>query len=194
LEEFEKVAREAATCKKCNLSKSRTNVVFGEGNIKAKVLLIGEAPGFNEDKEGKPFVGQAGKILNEVLLKIAGLERSEVYITNVVKCRPPNNREPEQEEIEACFPYLDFQIRFIKPKVIVTLGNVATSTIFSKFNLKAKSMSQIHGQLFLVSSLLYGSLRIVPTYHPATALYNPKVSETMKNDWKKIGEIVKALN
>ncbi|MBO3757749.1 MAG: uracil-DNA glycosylase [Thermoproteota archaeon] len=193
MEELEEVIREASVCKKCKLSESRTNVVFGEGSTKAKTFLIGEAPGFNEDKEGKPFVGQAGKILNETLLKIAGFERSEVYITNVVKCRPPNNREPTQEEIEACFPYLDFQIKFVKPKLIVTLGNVATSTIFSRFNLKPKPISQIHGQSFSINSLLYGSLRIVPTYHPATALYNPKVSEIMKKDWKMIGEILRSI-
>ncbi|MBO3800501.1 MAG: uracil-DNA glycosylase [Candidatus Brockarchaeota archaeon] len=180
-------------CKKCRLWENRTNVVFGEGDLNSKIILIGEAPGLNEDKEGRPFVGQAGKMLNETLLKAAGLERNQVYITNVVKCRPPKNREPFEDEVEACFPYLSIQIQFIKPKLIVTLGNIATSTLFRKFNLKFASMSQIHGKIFNVSTLSYGNLKIIPSYHPATALYNPRVLSSMMDDWKQIGEIVKTL-
>lgn len=193
LNEFEKALNEAMQCRRCRLSESRTNVVFGDGSLKADVMLIGEAPGFNEDREGKPFVGQAGKLLNETLLRAAGLERSQVYITNVVKCRPPDNREPSDDEVEACFPYLSLQIQFIKPKLIVTLGNVATITLFRKFNLKHVSMSIIHGRIFNVSTLSYGSFKIIPTYHPATALYDPRVSGVMLEDWRRIGEIVKSL-
>jgi DNA polymerase len=191
LSEFENALNEATRCRKCRLSESRTNVVFGEGDLKASVMLIGEAPGFNEDREGRPFVGQAGRFLNEVLLKAAGLERGEVYITNVVKCRPPENREPADDEVEACFPYLSVQIQFIKPKVIVTLGNVATTTLFKRFNLRLASIGSIHGRIFNVSTLSYGSFKIIPSYHPATALYNPRVSEVMVEDWVKIGETVR---
>ncbi|MBO3800407.1 MAG: uracil-DNA glycosylase [Candidatus Brockarchaeota archaeon] len=193
MNEFEKALSEVIQCKKCRLWENRTNVVFGEGDLNSKIMLIGEAPGLNEDKEGRPFVGQAGKMLNETLLKAAGLERNRVYITNVVKCRPPKNREPFEDEVEACFPYLSIQIQFIKPKLIVTLGNIATSTLFRKFNLKFASMSQIHGKICNVSTLSYGNLKIIPSYHPATALYNPRVLSLMMDDWKQIGEVVKTL-
>ncbi|MGQ9596754.1 MAG: uracil-DNA glycosylase family protein [Thermoproteota archaeon] len=191
MSEFEKVLNEAMQCRKCRLSKSRTSVVFGEGDLRAKVMLIGEAPGFNEDKEGRPFVGQAGRLLNEVLLKTAGLEREEVYITNVVKCRPPGNREPADDEMEACFPYLSAQIRFIKPMVIVLLGNIAKNTMFEKFEIRPDSMTKVHGRVFMVSTLVYGSFKMIPSYHPATALYNPDMLGTMIEDWKRIGEILK---
>ncbi|MEM1557246.1 MAG: uracil-DNA glycosylase [Thermoproteota archaeon] len=190
---LETALNEAMRCKKCRLWESRTNVVFGEGDLNTKVMLIGEAPGYNEDKEGRPFVGQAGKMLNETLLKIAGLERNQVYITNVVKCRPPENREPAEDEVEACFPYLNVQIQSIRPKLIITLGNIATATLFRKFNLKPASMSQIHGKVFNVSTLSYGSLKIIPSYHPATALYNPRTLNIMMDDWKIIGEIIKTF-
>ncbi|MEM1548437.1 MAG: uracil-DNA glycosylase [Thermoproteota archaeon] len=193
MNELEVALTEAMRCKKCRLWESRTNVVFGEGDLNTKVMLIGEAPGYNEDKEGRPFVGQAGKMLNETLLRAAGLERNQVYITNVVKCRPPENREPAEDEVEACFPYLNVQIQSIRPKLIITLGNIATATLFRKFNLKPASMSQIHGKVFNVSTLSYGSLKIIPSYHPATALYNPRTLNMMIEDWKIIGEIIKTF-
>ncbi|MGQ9479260.1 MAG: uracil-DNA glycosylase family protein [Thermoproteota archaeon] len=193
MNEFEKTLNEAMRCRKCRLGESRTNVVFGEGDLNAEVMLIGEAPGFNEDREGRPFVGQAGKLLNENFLRAAGLKRKQVYITNVVKCHPPNNREPNDDEVEACFPYLSIQIQFIRPKLIITLGNVATATLFRRFSIKLASMSIIHGKVFNVSTLSYGSFKIVSTYHPATALYNPSISVVMLKDWKQIGEIVKSL-
>ncbi|MEM3648874.1 MAG: uracil-DNA glycosylase [Thermoproteota archaeon] len=193
MNELEEALKQASRCTRCRLSETRTNVVFGDGDLKASVMLIGEAPGFNEDREGRPFVGQAGKFLNEKLLKTAGLERSSVYVTNVVKCRPPGNREPADDEIEACFPYLSVQIRFIRPRVIVTLGNVATNTLFRKFNIKPASMGSIHGKVFNVNTLSYGSFKLIPSYHPATALYNPGVSEAMVEDWLQIGMVVKSL-
>jgi len=193
LNELEEAFKQALRCTRCRLSEARTNVVFGDGDLEASVMLIGEAPGFNEDREARPFVGQAGKFLNEKLLKAAGLERSSVYVTNVVKCRPPGNREPADDEIEACFPYLSVQIRFIRPRVIVTLGNVATNTLFRKFNIKPGSMGSIHGKVFNVNTLSYGSFKLIPSYHPATALYNPGVSEVMVEDWLQIGMVVKSL-
>lgn len=193
LEELEEALKEALNCTRCRLSEARTRVVFGEGDLKTSVMLIGEAPGFNEDREGRPFVGQAGKFLNETLLKAAGLERSSVYVTNVVKCRPPGNREPTDDEVEACFPYLSVQIRVIRPKIIVTLGNVATNTLFRKFNIKPAYMSSVHGKVFNVNTLSYGSFKIIPSYHPASALYNPGMSKVMIEDWLKIGMVVKNL-
>jgi len=193
LSEFEKTLNEVMLCRKCRLSESRTNVVFGEGDLKAEVMLVGEAPGFNEDKEGKPFVGQAGKMLSETLLKAAGLKRSRIYITNVVKCRPPGNREPTDEEVEACLPYLEKQIQFIRPKLIVALGNVAAGTLFRRFNIKTASMGSIHGKVFNVSTLSCGNFKIIPSYHPATALYKPNVSGVMMGDWVKIGEVLRSL-
>ncbi|MEM2929718.1 MAG: uracil-DNA glycosylase [Thermoproteota archaeon] len=193
LNELEEALKEALNCTRCRLSEGRTNVVFGEGDLKTSVMLIGEAPGFNEDREGRPFVGQAGKFLNETLLKAAGLERSSVYVTNVVKCRPPGNREPTDDEIEACFPYLSVQMRLIRPKLIVTLGNVATNTLFRRFNIKPAPMGSVHGKVFNVNTLSYGSFKIIPSYHPATALYNPGVSEVMIGDWLQIGMVVKNL-
>jgi uracil-DNA glycosylase family 4 len=193
LKELEEALKEALNCTRCRLSEARTRVVFGEGDLKTSVMLIGEAPGFNEDREGRPFVGQAGKFLNETLLKAAGLERSSVYVTNVVKCRPPGNREPTDDEVEACFPYLSVQIRVIRPKIIVTLGNVATNTLFRKFNIKPAYMSSVHGKVFNVNTLSYGSFKIIPSYHPASALYNPGMSKVMIEDWLKIGMVVKNL-
>lgn len=193
MEELEEALKEALNCTRCRLSEARTRVVFGEGDLKTSVMLIGEAPGFNEDREGRPFVGQAGKFLNETLLKAAGLERSSVYVTNVVKCRPPGNREPTDDEVEACFPYLSVQIRVIRPKIIVTLGNVATNTLFRKFNIKPAYMSSVHGKVFNVNTLSYGSFKIIPSYHPASALYNPGMSKVMIEDWLKIGMVVKNL-
>lgn len=193
LDEFREALEEAMRCKKCRLNRSRTNVVFGEGNLGTSIMLIGEAPGFNEDREGRPFVGQAGRFLNETLLKAAGLERSDVYITNVVKCRPPGNREPAEDEIEACFQYLSVQIRFIMPKIIVTMGNVATITLFKKFNIEPASIGSVHGKIFNANTLSYGSFKLIPSYHPATALYNPGMKEVMVKDWVEIGRVLKSL-
>ena len=185
---FEEIKKQAENCKKCDLWKTRTNVVFGEGPTNAKIMLIGEAPGFNEDKQGKPFVGRAGKFLDE-LLKIANLKREDVYITNIVKCRPPNNRDPTDEEIKACSFYLDFQINYIKPKVIITLGRHASRVIFEKYNLYFEGISKEHGKAREVSNL-FGKLKIIPMYHPAAAIYNQSLRSILIEDFKKaIGNV-----
>src|SRR5919106_4614152 len=128
---IEDAAREASTCTRCRLANGRTQVVYGVGNPNADLMFIGEGPGFHEDKQGEPFVGAAGKLLNE-LLQSAGLSRAEIYIANVVKCRPPNNRDPEPDEVETCKPFLLQQIELIRPKVVCTLGNWATKTLLEK--------------------------------------------------------------
>jgi len=151
-------------------------------------MFIGEAPGYYEDVEGRPFVGSAGKFLNE-LLSEAGLERSEVYIANILKCRPPNNREPLPDEIEKCTPYLEEQIKSIKPKVIVTLGNYATCFIFSKTGLQFYGITKHHGRVHEVS-LLGLNVKVYPTFHPASALYHGEYRTLLVEDFKKLREVI----
>ncbi len=175
-------------CKKCELWKVRTNVVIGEGDKNARIVLVGEAPGFNEDLQGRPFVGAAGKFLNE-LLRIAGLKREEVYITNVVKCRPPKNRNPTDEEINACSPYLDTQLKLINPKIVVAMGSIALKYFAKKFGIKPLSVSKLHGTVKVVNSLSF-NFKIFITFHPAAALYNPNVKKEIIEDWKKFRKLV----
>jgi DNA polymerase len=155
------LAEEAAGCTKCRLSNGRTQVVFGVGDPHADVMFIGEGPGYHEDKQGEPFVGAAGQLLTKMLGEI-GLARSDVYIANVVKCRPPGNRDPLPDEIDACKPYLDGQIRTIDPRVIVTLGNFATRFILDR----PASISRVRGQRFEI-----GGRVVMPTFHPAAILH-----------------------
>jgi len=186
MEKLQLLKQQILNCKKCDLHKIRTNPVIGEGSPDAGIMFIGEAPGFNEDKQGKPFVGRAGKIFDELLNSI-NLKREKIYITNILKCRPPNNRNPTQEEIKICSPYLNEQIDIIKPKVICCLGNFSTDYIFKKFNLKEKiqGISRIHGKVFNASTLM-GIIRIIPLYHPAVATYNTNMLEILKKDFEKI--------
>jgi len=183
---LEEIAKQVRECTKCKLHLTRKNAVPGEGNPNAEIMLIGEAPGANEDEEGRPFVGAAGKLLTELLSSI-GLNRKDVFITNLVKCRPPNNRDPEEDEIIACSPYLDEQIRIIKPKIIVTLGKHSTTYILGKIGMKVKSISAVRGKFFTWN---YGNVTIsvFPTYHPAAALYNPSLRDELFSDFKKISE------
>jgi len=154
-------------------------------------MFIGEAPGFNEDKQGKPFVGQAGKIFDE-LLESVNLKREEIYITNILKCRPPANRNPTSEEIKFCTPYLEKQIEIIKPKVICCLGNFATEFIMKRFSLnkELQSISRIHGKIFSISTLTQNNLKIIPLYHPAVATYDPYKIETLKKDFINLKGII----
>ena len=185
---LEKIAKEIKNSKKCELWKTRNNPVPGEGNPNAKVMLIGLGPGKQEDLEGRPFVGAAGKFLNE-LLSIVGINRKDVFITNVMKCFLPNNRATE-EQVKACSQYLEKQIEIVKPKVLITLGNVATEVIFKKFGLRKQTISHVHAEVFKVPTLL-GVLTIIPMYHPATALYNPALKETLRDDWVKVGKYLR---
>ena len=178
------IAEEIKRCRKCGLSETRTNVVPGEGNVDSPIVLIGEAPGYWEDRRGRPFVGAAGRLLDEVLKEI-GLRRSEVFITNVLKCRPPGNRDPHSEEIKACTPFLDRQLEIIKPKFIVTLGRHSTSYIFSKMNLDFKGISRIHGRVY-EARFTDWSCYVMPTYHPAAALYNVNLRGDILRDLRKL--------
>jgi DNA polymerase len=190
--ELEKIWFQIKSCDKCFLHKNRKNAVPGEGNWKNGIMLIGEVPGFNEDEQGRPFVGRAGKLLEEFLNSI-GKKREDVFITNVVKCRPPNNRQPEENEIKICTSlYLDKQMELIKPKLIVCLGNVSANYIFEKFGLEFESMSKQHGKVFSVSNLFIQA-KIIATYHPAAILRNQNLMEIAKDDWKIIKEYVEKL-
>ncbi len=182
--EIKQLEHAIVSCKKCELGKTRKNPVIGSGSIHAQVMFIGEAPGYNEDMQGRPFVGKAGNILSELLESI-GLRREEIYIANILKCRPPDNRNPLDLEIKACTPYLDRQITAIKPKVICTLGNFATSYILQKFGLEIEKIGKIHGKIFHIKNLLFES-RIIPLYHPAAATYNPNMKSILLDDFKTI--------
>lgn len=176
------VATEIIVCTKCPLWKTRKNAVPGEGNSESPVMFIGEAPGQSEDINGKPFVGAAGKFL-ETLLSEIGLSRNDVFICNIVKCRPPRNREPMPNEIQTCTPYLDRQINIIKPKFVVTLGNYSTTYIFSKANLPFNGITQARGK-FYQATILNMQITIFPTFHPAAALYSAKYKETLQHDFQ----------
>ncbi len=181
------IKAQAMGCKKCKLWLDRKNVVFGSGPLNPQVMLVGEAPGFNEDSQGKPFVGSAGKFLDELLLE-AGLNREEVYITNVVKCRPPGNRDPEREEMDACSIYLAKQIELLSPKVIITLGRISTFELLWRYNieLNTSSISKIHGWVIEANYV-----KIVPSYHPAAAIYKNDLKDVLKADFRKIRELLK---
>ena len=171
---LEQVAAQVQACTKCDLYKNTTKGVPGEGNPHAEVMFVGEAPGYHEDRQGRPFVGPAGAFLNELLASI-GLDRTSVYITNVVKHRPPDNRDPLPEEIAACSDYLAEQIAAINPKVIVTLGRYSMARFFP-----TAKISQIHGQAKLIDGRL-----IVAMYHPAAALHQAALKQTVIDDFKR---------
>ncbi len=178
------VVAEIRGCRKCRLWRHAKNPVPGEGSPDAKLMLIGEAPGYKEDIKGRPFVGRAGKILDTLLSGI-GLAREEVYIGNIVKHRPPENRAPKADEIEACAPYLDRQIRIIKPEIIVTLGNHSTRYILSKVNVEVEGITGVRGRLYK-ERLFDIPVRIVPTFHPAAALYNPAYLSNLEEDFQRV--------
>jgi len=177
------LAREVSICKKCALAQGRTRAVPGEGPENAALMFIGEGPGFHEDQQGRPFVGAAGQFLDELLQSI-GLQRADVYITNVVKCRPPGNRDPQPEEIAACQPYLDRQIALIKPQVIVTLGRYSMARAFPY-----EKISAIHGKPRKVGEIVY-----VPMFHPAAALHQPSLRNTVEEDFARLPGILAELS
>lgn len=182
--ELARIATEIHACQHCALWRTRTNAVVGEGALSARLMFIGEAPGYSEDQQGRPFVGKAGKVLEELLASI-GLHRSEVYIANVLKCRPPGNRDPLPAELETCTPFLDAQLELVQPEVIATLGNFSLTYIFEKFGLHAKKekISKIHGKVFTVRTIT-GVRTIVPLYHPAVAVYNPGMKQPLLEDFQ----------
>lgn len=172
-------------CQRCKLAGlGRTQVVFGTGNPHATIMFVGEAPGFHEDRQGEPFVGAAGKLLTE-LLQSAGLSRSEVYIANVIKCRPPNNRDPEPDEVDTCKPFLLQQIELIKPKVVCTLGNFATQTLLGK----KVGITKVRGQAFRQDNFV-----VFPLLHPAASLHQGSLQEPLREDFRKLKDFLDQLN
>ncbi len=178
---LKELSQQIATCPKCVLSETRTHAVPGEGRPDADIVFIGEGPGFHEDQQARPFVGPAGKFLDELLASI-GLRRQDVFICNVLKCRPPNNRDPLPGEIAACKDWLDQQLEIISPKVIVTLGRYSMSRYFP-----GQSISRIHGQPRLIEGVT-----VVPMYHPAAALHQASLRRTIEEDFKKLPAILEA--
>jgi DNA polymerase len=173
------VASEVSVCEKCMLHHSRKLAVPGEGPVDAEIMFIGEAPGFHENQQGRPFVGAAGKYLDELLGKI-GYKREDVFITNVVKCRPPSNRDPQPDELEACSDYLERQIQVINPRVIVTLGRYS----MARFLPNAK-ISEVHGQSFKIKGRL-----ILPMFHPAAALHQPSLKLSIERDFAHLPDLI----
>jgi uracil-DNA glycosylase len=184
MEALSAFADQVSACTRCRLSQGRTQVVFGVGNPAADLMFVGEAPGFHEDKQGIPFVGQAGKLLDKLLAGI-GLERSEVYIANVLKCRPPGNRDPQPDEIESCEPHLFRQIELIQPRVVATLGNFATKLLSGK----PTGITRVHGQEQEVT-LGGNHVLLYPLYHPAAALYTPAMLKILQEDFRRIPDLM----
>lgn len=179
IEQLAEIADEVKRCTLCELHRTATNAVPGEGNPEARVMFIGEAPGWHEDKQGKPFVGASGQFLSE-LIESAGLTRDEVFITNIVKHRPPGNRDPLPDEIAACAGYLERQIAAIDPDVIVTLGRHSMNRYFP-----GERISKIHGK-----SKRVGTRLVVPMYHPAAALHNGSLRSTIEDDFKQLPKLL----
>ena len=187
--DLDDIHKQILNCKSCDLYKTRTHCVPGEGNYKSGIMFIGEAPGKEEDKQGRPFVGAAGKYLTEVLEK-NGIKRQDVYITNVLKCRPPNNRDPKPEEVETCSKWLRMQLDFIKPSIIVTLGRFSTQWIFEYFNLTYTSITKLRGKVYTVEKW-NKTIYIIPTLHPAAVLYHPRWKPMFEHDISLINSVLK---
>ncbi len=178
---LDEIRDKLGNCKRCRLHQSRRSIVFGEGNEKARLMIIGEAPGFDEDIQGRPFVGKAGQLLTRILQSIK-LKREDVYITNVVKCRPPQNRNPRPDEINSCNPFLMMQIKTISPKIICALGTFSAQTL-----LKTDSkITALRGKIYDLEGI-----KVIPTYHPAYLLRNPDKKREVWEDMKKISKMMK---
>ena len=167
-------------CQRCRLASGRTQVVFGTGNPQAKIMFVGEAPGFYADRQGEPFVGAAGKLLNELLQSI-GLTRADIFIANVIKCRPPNNRDPLPDEIETCKPFLLQQIDLIKPKLVCTLGNFATQTLLER----KVGITKVRGHVIRLANFV-----VFPLLHPAAALHQGNLRTPLKEDFQKLKNVL----
>jgi uracil-DNA glycosylase family 4 len=181
--ELEALAKEISECTRCLLHRARTKAVPGEGPANAELMFIGEAPGFHEDQQGRPFVGAAGQYLEE-LLRMIGFKRTQVFIANVIKCRPPGNREPQPEEIEACKPYLDRQLELIRPRFVVTLGRFSMARAFP-----TARISSVHGQPRKIDGVIY-----YPMYHPAAALHQPSLRSVLEEDMRRIPELLRQVS
>lgn len=186
--EMQLLTKEIQHCFSCELSSTRTHIVVGTGTIPATLMFIGEAPGKKEDQKGLPFVGRAGKILDE-LLTSKQLQRNEVYITNILKCRPPKNRNPTNYEINQCSKWIDQQLKIIQPKIIVPMGNFSTRYCCSKFNIIFTTIGSMHGKPIKIIHRQFNGI-LFPLYHPAAAIYNNKLRHILFDDFKKLHDIL----
>ena len=178
---LEEIREQLGDCRRCKLHRIRKTIVFGEGNTQATLMFVGEGPGFDEDVQGRPFVGRAGQLLTKIIQSI-GLQRSEVYIANIVKCRPPENRNPEPDEIDACHPFLVKQIEAIQPRIICALGTFAAQTLLKT----STKITALRGQVFELDGI-----KLIPTYHPAFLLRNPGKKREVWEDMKRILEFLR---
>jgi uracil-DNA glycosylase family 4 len=178
---LEVIRNELGDCRRCKLHRTRKTIVFGEGDTKATLMFVGEGPGFDEDVQGRPFVGRAGQLLTKIIQSI-GLQRSQVYIANIVKCRPPQNRNPEPDEIDACHPFLLRQIEALQPQIICALGTFAAQTLLKT----SAKITALRGQVFELDGI-----KVIPTYHPAFLLRNPEKKKDVWEDMKKILELLR---
>lgn len=180
LETLDEIRNDLGDCRRCKLWKERTNIVYGAGNPHARLVFVGEGPGYDEDRQGEPFVGKAGQLLTKII-EAMKLARDRVYICNVVKCRPPDNRNPEPDEISACFPFLKRQLEAISPDIICALGSVAANSLLEK----EVFISRVRGKFFD-----YKGIKVMPTYHPAYLLRNP---DKKKDVWEDVQKIMKMM-
>ncbi len=171
------------SCHLCDLAKTRKNMVFGEGNENANIMFIGESPSISEDQTGRPFMGRSGQMLTAIISNVLNLTKDDVYITNIIKCRTPNNRPPTREEISTCRAFMDEQIQNIKPKIIVCLGELSYHCLTKEYD---TNISQIRGEIFE-----YGEAKLIPTYHPNFILRNPSLKRDLYNDMLKVKEMLK---
>ena len=178
---LEVIRNELEDCRRCKLHRTRKTIVFGEGDTKATLMFVGEGPGFDEDVQGRPFVGRAGQLLTKIIQSI-GLQRSQVYIANIIKCRPPQNRNPEPDEIDACHPFLLRQIEALQPQIICALGTFAAQTLLKT----SAKITALRGQVFELDGI-----KVIPTYHPAFLLRNPEKKRDVWEDMKKILELLR---
>ena len=182
MSEYQELVQEINACQRCTLAQKRTHAVPGEGSITADIMFIGEGPGYYEDQQGRPFVGPAGKLLDELIASI-GMTRADVYIANMVKCRPPGNRDPSPTEVEACGHWLDGQIEHIDPKIIVTLGRHS----LAKF-LPGETITRVHGKARKVDGRI-----VLPVHHPAAALYQQSLRGTLEEDFRQIPQLLQQM-
>ncbi len=186
-EKLRLISSEISACRRCPLHRNRNRAVPGEGGFRRKILLIGEAPGAEEDRTGRPFAGRAGEVLDH-LLASAGLSREDVFITSVLKCRPPKNRDPKPEELEACRAWLDRQVEILRPRIIVPMGRFALKYVSARYFISFGKIGDVHGKVFTVKDK-WGPVRIVPVYHPAAFLYRPDRLGVGERDMGVVGKI-----
>jgi DNA polymerase len=190
IERMNRITSSIRSCTNCELAQTRSKVVIGAGNLDSKIVLIGEAPGRKEDESGLPFVGSAGKLLDN-LLKEVGLVRDDIFIGNILKCRPPKNRRPKKSEVKQCEDYLMRQLEIVSPEVIAPMGNSAWSYFQEHFGLEKQVIGYVHGEVIVVEAQ-WGKMKMIPLYHPAAAIYRRHLISVLESDMKKMIELIQS--